>query len=81
MRSLYKSDNAPHNIAPVSNTAETFSTVIITNSTGTNPSVKNNLLYIKCLVALAGLNNLETQDMNPDIAELANVFNTMLNSN
>ena len=28
------------------------------------------LLYIKCSVAIAGLNKLETQATNPDIAEL-----------
>ena len=54
-------------------------TTSTTTSTGTSSDTTNDVLYIKCSVALVGLNKLEMQFINPDIAELANVFCTMFN--
>ena len=64
-------------MAPVSFTSGTFSTASITTSTGAKSSANNNVLYIKHSVALAGLNKLEKQSMNPDIVEFVNVIHTM----
>ena len=41
----------------------------------------NYVFYIKHSVELAGLNKLETQAINPDIAELVNVLCTMFSLN
>ena len=74
MKSLHKSNETPHDMAPMSITSRTFETVSITTSTGTSYSVTNNEFYMKHSVALVGLNKLETQSMTPDIVESPNVF-------
>ena len=79
MKSLCDSDEAPLYMDHASFTSETFPTASTTTTSGTNSSANNDDLYIKHSVILACLNKLEMQSMNPGIAELANVFNTMLN--
>ena len=76
---LNKSGEASLDMAPASLTSETFPTASTVTSTGTNSTVNNYVLYIKCSVALAGLNKLETQSTNQDIAELANFIQFNLN--
>ena len=71
MKSLHKSNETPHDMAPMSITSRPFQTVSIT---GTSYSVTNNEFYMKHSVALVGLNKLETQSMTPDIVESPNVF-------
>ena len=58
-------------------TSEPFPTTSTTTSTRTNSSANSDVFYIKCSLTLAGLNKLETQSMNSDIEELANVFLTL----
>ena len=58
-----------------------FQIASTTTATGSNSKTHNDTIYIKYSVALAGLNKLETQSMNPHIAELANVFCIIFNIN
>ena len=81
MKSLHKSDEAWLDMVHVSFTAGAFPTASTTTSSGTNSSANNDVLYIKHSIALAGLNKLETESMNWDIAELANVFHAMFSLN
>ena len=66
-------------MVPVSFTSGTFPPANSTISTGTYSSANNDMTYIKYCIALAGLNKLETQSMNLDTAELANVLCTIFN--
>ena len=79
MMSVYNSSTFPPDMALSSLASETFSTASTSTSTGTNPSANNYVLYIIHSVALAGMNKLETQSTNPDIAKLVNVFHTTFN--
>ena len=81
MKVLNKSDVAPPDMAPASFTSEFFLTASTITCTSSNSRSNNDVLYIMHSVALAGQNKLETQSMNPDIAELSNVFNTMFKLN
>ena len=76
-KSLHKSDEAPSDMTPISFTSGTFPEANTTTSTSTNYGV----LHIKHSVAHADLIKLEAQSMNPDIAQLTNVFHTILNLN
>ena len=81
MKSLHKSNGTPPDMAPTSLTSEMYQTVSTTTLTGSSSGTTNDVLYIKYSVAIAGLNKLQTQAMNLDIAELANDFHTMFNLN
>ena len=81
MKSLHRSIETPPDIVPASLFSGTFQLARTTTSTGTSSSATNDVLYIKHSVALTGLNKLETQSINPDIAELDNVFYNTFNLN
>ena len=80
-KSLHTSNEIPPNMAPTSITSKTCQVVSTMTSTGSSSGTTNDVLCIQYSVATAGLNKLETQSTNPDIAELANAFQTMTNLN
>ena len=81
MKSFNKSDNAPLDVLHASFTVEIFATASTTTSFVTNSSANIDVFFIKCYIALTGLNKLETQSMHPNITELPNIFCIMFNFN
>ena len=81
MKKLHKSNRTPPDMAPRSFTTGTYQTVSTMTLTGPSSGTTNDVLYIKHSVTIAGLNKLETQAMNLDIAEFVNVFHTIFNLN
>ena len=68
-------------MTPAFFTSGSFPAASTTTSFPNNFIADSDMLYIKCSVAFAGLNKVETQSTNLDISKNVIFFHTMLNLN